>query len=380
MVLIKLKVKYSYNKYYKQDSIYCNMNNMNNMKGIDILKQILLTKTHKNVASYINVAVGTVKRWEELNNIPDLYRFELMKMAGAEIDYSVYSFKEKDQFFTPSETAEYCYQKSNEIIGKCGDDVTNYTYVEPSAGNGNFLKVLPLNRRIGMDIEPRDNEVFKQDFLDWDDLAGQEGDNKYIVIGNPPFGLRGHLALKFINHSASFADYVCFILPQLFESDGKGVPRKRVVGFNLIHSEKIKTDFTSPDGKSIKVECIFQVWSKHHTNDEYNIKKIDTSVIKIYSLSDGGTPSTTRNKKMFDKCDVYIPSTCFGKNNMRFHNTFNELPRRKGYGIVFNKNKRANIKKFKTIDWSSVAFLSTNSAYNIRTSQIASMFSYTKNN
>lgn len=82
MVLIKLKVKYSYNKYYKQDSIYCNMNNMNNMKGIDILKQILLTKTHKNVASYINVAVGTVKRWEELNNIPDLYRFELMKMAG----------------------------------------------------------------------------------------------------------------------------------------------------------------------------------------------------------------------------------------------------------------------------------------------------------
>ena len=330
MVLIKLKVKYSYNKYYKQDSIYCNMNKM---KGIDILKQILLTKTHKYVASYINVAVGTVKRWEDLGNIPDLYRFELMKMAGVEIDYSVYSFKEKDQFFTPSETAEYCYQKSNEIIGKCGDDVTNYTYVEPSAGNGNFLKVLPANKRIGLDIEPRDNEVFKQDFLDWDDLAGQEGDNKYIVIGNPPFGLRGHLALKFINHSASFADYVCFILPQLFESDGKGVPRKRVVGFNLIHSEKIKTDFASPDGKSIKVECIFQVWSKHHTNDEYNIKKIDTSVIKIYSLSDGGTPSTTRNKKMFDKCDVYIPSTCFGKSNMKFYNTFNELPRRKGYGL-----------------------------------------------
>ena len=178
MVLIKLKVKYSYNKYYKQDSIYCNMNKM---KGIDILKQILLTKTHKYVASYINVAVGTVKRWEDLGNIPDLYRFELMKMAGVEIDYSVYSFKEKDQFFTPSETAEYCYQKSNEIIGKCGDDVTNYTYVEPSAGNGNFLKVLPANKRIGLDIEPRDNEVFKQDFLDWDDLAGQEGDTSTLL-------------------------------------------------------------------------------------------------------------------------------------------------------------------------------------------------------
>ena len=29
---------------------------------------------------------------------------------------------------------------------------------------------------------------------------------------------------------------------------------------------------------------------------------------------------------------------------------------------------------FKTIDWSSVAFLSTNSAYNIRTSQIINQF------
>ena len=37
--------------------------------------------------------------------------------------------------------------------------------------------------------------------------------NKYVVIGNPPFGLRGQLALKFINHSYDFADYVCFILP-----------------------------------------------------------------------------------------------------------------------------------------------------------------------
>ena len=44
----------------------------------------------------------------------------------------------------------------------------------------------------------------------------------------------------FINHSSKFADYVCFILPQLFESDGKGVPRKRVKGLNLIHSEKLE--------------------------------------------------------------------------------------------------------------------------------------------
>ena len=39
------------------------------------------------------------------------------------------------------------------------------------------------------------------------------------------------------------------------------------------------------------------------------------------------------------------------------------------------KDKEDNLKKFKTIEWSNVAFLSTNSAYNIRSSQITDKFS-----
>ena len=119
---------------------------------------------------------------------------------------------------------------------------------------------------------------------------------------------------------------------------------------------------------------IFQIWSKYHENENYIIKEIENKIIKIYSLSDGGTPSTTRNKEMFYKCDAYLPSTCFGKENMRYYETFDILPRRKGYGIVFIKDKQENLNKFKTIDWSNVAFLSTNSAYNIRSSQITDQF------
>ena len=59
---------------------------------------------------------------------------------------------------------------------------------------------------------------------------------------------------------------------------------------------------------------------------------------------------------------------------MRYYESFNELPNKKGYGIVFNKNKEENIKKFRIIDWSNISFLSTNSAYNIRTSQIEELF------
>lgn len=335
-----------------------------------ILAKILESKTYSDIAREINVAIGTVKRWNDFKKVPKSYIFELLKLANIEIDYSKFSYKEKDQFFTPSTTAEYCYSKFIEVITEYNDSAINYTFVEPSAGNGVFLKILPHDRRIGLDIEPKYTEIKKQNYLDWVPVENK----KYVVIGNPPFGLRGQLALKFINHSSKFADYVCFILPQLFESDGKGVPRKRVTGLNLIHSEKLVTNFESPDGKNISVQCIFQIWSKIHKNDSYLINDKNNKIIKIYSLSDGGTPSTTRNKEMHYICDSYIPSTCFGKENMRYYNSFDKLPRKKGYGVVFIKDKEENIKKFKNIDWSEVAFLSTNSAYNIRSSQITDKF------
>lgn len=345
--------------------------NSDNINLLDILNSLLLKIHIDDIAKNLNVAIGTVKRWIELKNIPKSYTFDLMKLANIKINYSIYSFKDKDQFYTPSSTAEYCYKKFLSIINDLGDSEKNYTFIEPSAGNGVFLKLLPKSKRLGFDIEPRFNEIKEQDYLNW---LPNEKTNKIIVIGNPPFGLRGQLALKFINHSSLFADYVCFILPQLFESDGKGVPRKRVNNLNLIHSEKLDSKFEYPDNKEIKVQCIFQVWSKLHTNEKYIINNKKNDLIKIYSLSDGGTSSTTRNKNMFSKCDIYLPSTCFGKENMKYYNSFESLPNKKGYGIVFNKEKESNKEKFKKIIWSEIAFLSTNSAYNIRSSQISELF------
>lgn len=342
----------------------------NNYDLLSILQHILVNKTVKDVATFLNVAKGTIIRWQQLKRVPYHYCFELLKLANINIDYSIFTHRQKDQFFTHTDTAKYCITKAKSIINSYHDDESKYTYLEPSAGSGSFFDNLPKDRRVGLDIEPRNQLVVKQDYLDWT-LA--DPNKKYIVIGNPPFGLRGQLALKFINHS-QFADYVCFILPQLFESDGKGVPRKRVIGFNLVYSEKIKSTFHWPAGNDVSVECIFQVWSKHHHNTDYDIKKIDDSILKVYSLSDGGTPSSTRNKKMFNKCHIYLPSTCYGGKNMTFYNTLDELPRRKGYGIVFHKDIDINIQKFKTIIWTDVAFLSTNSAYNIRSSQIVEQF------
>lgn len=325
---------------------------------MELLKECFKIITIKEVADKLNLCVGTIKRWIELNDVPIKYNFDLYKILTREIDYSKYTSALKDQFFTPKELAKKCWDTFNrEVLTQ------DYTFIEPSAGDGSFLHFLPADT-ISLDIEPRATGIQKQDYLLWTPPISK----KYIVFGNPPFGLRGHLALNFINHSYSFADYVCFILPQLFESDGKGSPRKRVK-YNLIYSEKLSALFYTPENKKIRVNGVFQIWSKHTTNPKYTIKKNTEDKMKVYSLSDG-VPS--RNKDMIGKCDIYLPSTCFGKDKMKTYNSFEDLPGKKGYGVVFfmNKNEMMN----KAIDWSSVSFQSTNSAYNLRSSIIFEQF------
>ncbi len=164
---------------------------------------------------------------------------------------------------------------------------------------------------------------------------------------------------------------VAFILPPLFDSTGKGVPMKRVKDYKLAHSEKLPLNsFQYPNGEDVNIATIFQIWTK------INIEQIESrplksckKFIKVYSLSDGGTPSSTRNKKMIGKCDVYLPSTCF--SGMKAYEEFDKLPNKRGYGVVFLQDKKILTKLFyHKINWQDEAFLSTNSAINLRTDLI----------
>lgn len=329
----------------------------------DLLKECLEIHSVNEISKILNIVPGTVNRWLLLEDVPTNYDFDLLKILGKEIDYSQYSSKSKDQFFTPPDMAKNCIDI---FVNETGIDINQYTFIEPSAGDGSFYKLLPTNK-IGLDIEPRCEGVLKEDFLLWK----PENNIKYIVIGNPPFGLRGHLALNFINHSFEFADYVAFILPQLFESDGRGSPRKRVNGFNLIYSEKLSGMFHVPDGDKTRVNGVFQIWSKHTKNNKYELVSNNNKNIKIFSISDGGTVSSRRNVNMIGKCHLYIPSTCFGEANMKTYDDFESLPGRKGYGIYFETNVEEMIEKTKNISWKDVSFKSTNSALNLRTSIIS---------
>lgn len=302
---------------------------------------------------------GTVNRWIEKKEVPSQYYFDLCRLANIPVLYVNFTEKEKDQFFTAPNTAEYCYNQTLKILNDLGVNLSEYTFIEPSAGDGSFYNLLPDCQRVGVDIEPKCDEVIKQDFLRW-----QPNTEKNICIGNPPFGLRGHLALKFLNHAAQFSDFVCFILPQLFDSNGKGSCKSRVKGLNLIHSEIVGSEFYYPDGKSVTVNVVFQIWAKNHKVEE---DKVDLNgIIKLYSLSDGGTPGSTRNKKHLYSCDYYLPSTCFGEDCMKVYNHFEDLPHRRGYGIVSLTDKQVLDTVMQSIKWSDVSFASTNGAYNIR--------------
>lgn len=343
------------------------------------LVELKKTKKNKDICDSLGIHMGTFKRWELLKKVPYQYYYAINKMMGKNIDLKKLSFSEKDQFFTTKENAKFTSDKFFNYFNNNNIDINNYIFIEPSAGDGVFIPFLK-NKNItfeAFDIEPRNKDVIEKDFLDFIPNKNK----KYIVIGNPPFGLRGNLALKFINKSASFADYVCFILPQLFESDGKGSPMLRIdKSFKLLLSEKIPNKFRLPNNKEISVNCYFQIWGKYGNDIRTTIsEETYKNIFNIYSLSNGVNPSEQRNIKMIGKCDIYIPSTCFGIENMVPQKLFSNLPNNRGYGIVFLKDKFKFLNYFNDVEeFQKFSFKSTNGAFNIRKNEIIK-FLYNKN-
>ena len=331
------------------------------MNSTSLFKQVLMKNSPEQIAQMLAMHPNTVRRWIAMRRVPEHYSGDFKRMLGEDGDVG-------DQFYTKQEIAKYCYETFQKVAKILNVDLRRYHFIEPSAGCGYFYQVLPRTRTIGIDISPSCAGIEKADYLLWEP---KDYKKKYIVIGNPPFGLRGHLALQFINHSSKFADMVAFILPQLFESDGKGVPSKRVDrSYRLAHSERLPANsFVKPDGTPIDINTIFQVWTKiNQQNIKLKARRTCNSYMKIYSLSDGGTPASTRNKMMIGKCDVYLPSTCF--SGMKAYRTFEALPNCRGYGILILNGKREIKKIMLEHDWSSTAFLSTNGALNLRRSLI----------
>jgi predicted RNA methylase len=194
-------------------------------------------------------------------------------------DTGKFRISKKEQYYTSEPIAKQCVKKIMELIPNSKD----YLFIEPSAGNGIFMKQLPENYKvIGIDLEPKYNKIIKGDYLEWTPSQIQ----KRIVFGNPPFGSQSSLAKAFIKHSCSFADYIAFILPKSFLKPS--MYRAFDLNFHCIYSEELPKHCFEVNGTLYDVPCIFVIYQKkdtHRANEE-KIKEVGFSYVKNQKDSD----------------------------------------------------------------------------------------------
>jgi hypothetical protein len=163
----------------------------------------------------------------------------------------------KDQFYTKQSIAKECVESILTAI----PESQQYQWIEPSAGNGSFLKALPSTiQSIGIDLDPKMDVIVKQDFLEWTPT----GETKRVFFGNPPFGKQGSLAKSFIHHSSQYAEIIAFILPRSFlkPSMTRTFPTK----FHCILEKELPKNSFEVNSIAYDVPCVFQIWQKKETD------------------------------------------------------------------------------------------------------------------
>lgn len=191
--------------------------------------------------------------------------------------------------------------------------------IEPSAGDGAFLKLLPKTA-IGYDIAPEYDGIIQGDYLKQDIPYMKDS----IVIGNPPFGRSGMLAKEFIKKSMEHSDYVAFVIP------GDNYKRK-----SSIKGVKLFKTYMLPEVKysGVALKCCFNIYCK---GDE-EIKQIKD--VKIYEFVRTKNTTEAEEKEYLEKdCDYRIISfgtiRIIGKNEktrvqelkIKFKNKINFKP------------------------------------------------------
>ena len=169
-----------------------------------------------------------------------------------------------DKYYTPYELAKYCVEKTKDVIGE--ENITEY--IEPSAGNGVFLKYLDKQYK-AYDILPEGYNIIKQDYLTLD-LEYKKG---RCIIGNPPYGNKNTLSVKFYKKAIKECDYISFILPiSQFNNN------IQMYEFDLIYSEDLGYKIYS----NINLHCCLNIYKrpKNKLNKKPNYKLKDITILE----------------------------------------------------------------------------------------------------
>lgn len=180
-----------------------------------------------------------------------------------------------DKFYTPPNIVEKCIEIFEREVRPIG---TFSRIIEPSAGDGAFLKYLPKHT-LAYDIKPEHPSIKELDYTK-NEIPTQ---NNSLVIGNPPFDIYGNgshmgsrLFLKYSQHS----EYVGYILAMAnYNHDINPY-------FKLIHSEMLPLAKYS----GLKMRCVFNIYKKR--TEPYKPLKVKVD-IKLYNKGKRTPPHKT---------------------------------------------------------------------------------------
>ena len=167
-----------------------------------------------------------------------------------------------DKYYTKEIVVEQCLSLVKRHLQLNREDLI----IEPSAGNGSFIEGIKTltNHFKFYDLEPENDEIVKQDYLQYDYSYSKDTYSRIHVIGNPPFGRQSSLAIKFIKKSCEFCNSISFILPKSFKKDS--MKNKFPLNFHLVCERDLPENSFLVNGIEHDVPCVFQIWEKRRTN------------------------------------------------------------------------------------------------------------------
>ena len=190
----------------------------------------------------------------------------------------------QDKYYTPTSVVKAVLK----VIEKDIMPLEKFTrIIEPSTGNGAFLKLLPKGS-IGYDIAPEYDGIIEGDYLKQNIPYIKNS----IVIGNPPFGRSGGLAKDFIKKSMEHSDWVAFIIP------GDNYNRK-----SSIKGIKLYKSYMLPEVKysGVSLKCCFNIYCR----GEETLKKIKDVEITEFSRTKDTTELEEENY-LKKECDYRL--------------------------------------------------------------------------
>lgn len=246
-----------------------------------------------------------------------------------------------DAFYTKKPVARDCINffltKTKNLLKE------KMCFVEPSAGNGSFSSQLPKNSTIPLDIAPADSSIKKQDFFEFIHHCKNK---EVVTIGNPPFGRRSKMAIKFFNHAAMFSSWIAFIVP--FQFKKYSVHSKLDKNFQLIATMNLKKNSFLSKGKNFNLNCCFQIWTKRKTPYP-NQRILQSPPIKHADLELFQYNNTPAAKKYFNKAKykwdiaIYRQGFYFKRNQITFTQEKQLNAKIQYIFIKFNKSRAKKI-------------------------------------